>query len=282
MNEGFKVAVTALTLGSVLASGQVMAGENIAGARTAGEAGQQQTLEHGIGVSSGAIVGALAGGPVGMMIGAGLGVWLGSRVHEARQLEGTEATLETTRASLAARESRIEQLSARNASMHEALASRESELARFSAVAERAAKTNAELRDALASGLEMQVMFRTGASELTEESQAQLERLAGVLASIDGLNVRLDGYADPRGEAAYNEALAAERVASVQQALVRGGLAGGQLTGFAHGETAYGAAEGDLDAYALARRVDISLVAHEAAAMAVEEDVAVVAVPDGR
>lgn len=261
MNSRLAAVMTAMTIGSFLSSAPTLAAQDGTGASAStGES----TLEQGIGVGSGAVIGALAGGPIGMMIGAGVGVWLGSRVHDARQLDDTQGELQSAQVALSSREQDLDRLTSEQNALLASLEARERDLERLTTLADDAERANEDLRRALASGLEMQVMFRTGASELTEESVAQLERLAFVLSGIADLNVRLDGYADPRGESDYNEMLAAERVASVQQALMRGGLTREQLKGFAHGERHYAEAERDLDAYALARRVDISLTAIEA------------------
>lgn len=229
-------------------------------------------LAEGAGVGGGMLVGGLVGGPIGMMVGAGLGTWLGSRVVEAgraeeaqEQLAQSELTLEKTRQDL-------DQSYAHNRALELDLAERADSLARLEALSSRAQAANQELRMALASGLEMQVMFRTGESELTPASAEQVASLAGVLADVDGLTVQLDGYADPRGDEQYNETLTAARVASVQQALRSGGLRDSQLEGFAHGERAYAFEEGDYDAYALERRVDISLLAVEESTAANQVD----------
>jgi outer membrane protein OmpA-like peptidoglycan-associated protein len=261
MNNRLAAVMTAMTIGSFLASAPTLAAQQ---GTERGKSTGESTLEQGIGVSGGAVIGALAGGPIGMMVGAGVGVWLGSRVHDARQLDDTQVELQSTQAALSSREQDLDRLTSEQNALRVTLEARERDLERLATLADDAERANEDLRRALASGLEMQVMFRTGASELTEASVAQLERLGFVLSGIADLNVRLDGYADPRGESEYNEMLAAERVASVQQALMRGGLTREQLKGFAHGERHYAEAERDLDAYALARRVDISLTALEA------------------
>ncbi|MEM9385255.1 MAG: OmpA family protein [Pseudomonadota bacterium] len=225
-------------------------------------------IAEGAGVGGGMLVGGLVGGPIGMMVGAGLGTWLGSRVVEAsraeeaqEQLASTERTLEETRQSL-------DRAYAQNRDLELDLADRTDSLAQLQALNASAQQANQELRSALASGLEMQVMFRTGASDLTSASAEQVTSLAGVLADVDGLIVQLDGYADPRGDERYNETLTAARVASVEKALRAGGLRESQLEGFAHGERAYAFEEGDYDAYALERRVDITLLAVEESATA--------------
>ncbi len=221
-------------------------------------------LAEGAGVGGGMVVGGLLGGPIGMMVGAGLGTWLGSRVVEAGQSEEAKAQLAETERTLDQTRRDLDESYARTKALELDLADRSEHLAQLQALAGEARRANQELRTALASGLEMQVMFRTGQSDLTAASAQQVSRLASVLAGVDGLTVQLDGYADPRGDEGYNESLTAARVASVEQALKAGGLEDAQLAGFAHGERAYAFEEGDYDAYALERRVDISLLAVEA------------------
>jgi outer membrane protein OmpA-like peptidoglycan-associated protein len=80
------------------------------------------------------------------------------------------------------------------------------------------------------------------------------------------LQVKLDGYADPRGDADYNLSLSQQRVDSVAQALVAAGIEPSRIETFYHGAHASTASSGDYDAYALERKVRIQLLGAENAA----------------
>jgi outer membrane protein OmpA-like peptidoglycan-associated protein len=270
MND-VKTAICAVSMSSILLVSPAMARAVPTAPGDGGDGERSGAVAQGLGVGGGAALGAVVGGPIGMLLGAGLGVWLGGRVADAGQLAPTEAALEEAQAKVNTQDQRLTELHADNEQLSASLRRSESELSQLAWLADRAERANEELRAALAAGLEMQVMFRTGDAELTESSAYQLRQLAAVLADIDGMRVRLDGYADPRGEADFNETLAAERVANVQLAMIDGGLDKAQVMGFAHGEAGYAAEEGDLDAYAMARRVEISLTTAEFSAPAPQE-----------
>lgn len=219
-----------------------------------------QRLADATGLGGGALVGGLVAGPVGAIVGAGLGTWLGGRVVKAGRAEEAGELLSQTRADLTATQRALAESGERADRLAQALAASEGQLVELAAAADRARRANVELREALAAGLELQVMFRTGESELLDASAAQLEALGRALGDIEGLAVRLDGHADPRGDVAFNADLAARRAAAVKAALLAGGLAEGSVETFAHGEATSEAESGDLDAYALERRVDVSLL----------------------
>jgi outer membrane protein OmpA-like peptidoglycan-associated protein len=80
------------------------------------------------------------------------------------------------------------------------------------------------------------------------------------MQEFDDFAIVVEGHADPRGEEAFNEQLSAERAASVRAALIASGLPADRISTRAAGERDSGATEGDLDAMALERRVDLSIV----------------------
>lgn len=192
------------------------------------------------GVGSGIIVGALAAGPLGAIVGATTGGFIGNQVAKARlvdQLEGelsmaeSEAAdlrmaLEATRADLSESEERLAVLQHRPTS---------------------------------SAGLEMEVLFRTGSSDLDIEAEHRLVGLSEMLDREPDLVVTLDGHADRRGNDQYNLELSEARAESVRQILMNHGLTSDRIASRAHGDTMSIAGEGDLDAYALERNVRIRL-----------------------
>lgn len=227
--------LTALVAG-MLSGGTVYAGEHLR-SETGGK----------LGVAGGAAVGAVIAGPAGAIIGAGLGGFLGDRLQLAASVDDLQASLETSR-------SETEDLRMVLDAEREQLQSMRHERARLD---ERIARL--EQRQSMAEGLQLAVLFRTGSSQMDGDAAARIERLAALLEQDPGLTVRLDGYADPRGEDDFNLALSAERAAVVREALLGRGIAAGRIHVQAHGRSLSVAPEGDVDAYALERRVSISL-----------------------
>jgi outer membrane protein OmpA-like peptidoglycan-associated protein len=117
-----------------------------------------------------------------------------------------------------------------------------------------------QFRLALESALSTQVMFQTGDSSLDEESERRLAEIAGLIEPMDGVTVVLEGHADARGDADYNEELSAARADAVKESLIRAGLGSNRISTHAEGERYAKAGEKDLDALALDRRVVLSVV----------------------
>jgi outer membrane protein OmpA-like peptidoglycan-associated protein len=209
-----------------------------------------------IGVGTGVVVGALAGGPLGAVVGAGLGAWIGDKFHDGKELPAVEeerdlaqSSLDRTRLELGSTRATLARTQTQVRDLEQSLTSRDSELA---------ALTEARAAE-LGQGLEVDVMFRTGQSTLPDDLTQRLGELASVLASNPQLRVHLDGHADPRGGDDYNRSLSDARMQAVRNALVAGGVDASRIEATAHGESASLAKDGDLDAYALERRVRIRL-----------------------
>ena len=107
--------------------------------------------------------------------------------------------------------------------------------------------------------LQLEMLFRTGATELTNTGQMRLAALADFLVDNPQIAIRLDGYADPRGDDSYNAQLSLGRVSHVARLLEQHGVDSARIQRFSHGASESVAAEGDYDAYALERAVKIEL-----------------------
>lgn len=173
-----------------------------------------------IGIFTGLAVGAAAGGPIGAVIGAAAGGLMGDRYHREKQ---TARELKSDLGKSEAERARLEHT-----------------LAAVDAVG-------------------MDVSFRTDDSSIKVEDMGPLLKLGALAAAVPDAKLRVAGFADPRGDAAYNEALSQQRAEAVAAALVCGGMAREQLIIEAHGASESTSAAGDLDAYALDRRVTVRL-----------------------
>jgi outer membrane protein OmpA-like peptidoglycan-associated protein len=199
------------------------------------------------GVGAGATAGALIAGPPGLVLGSAIGGFFGERMGRARtatdleteltiaisdldllraSLDGAQRQLEVVRADLADRDQRIAEL---------------------------------QRSKQITMGLESDVLFRTGSSGLEPMADSRLDSLATVMLENAELIIRLDGYADPRGTEDFNMDLSRNRTETVRDALVARGVPPQRIEAHAHGDNEAISSDGDLDAYALERRVRVRL-----------------------
>ena len=211
--------------------------------------------EESIGVGSGLVAGALAGGPVGAIVGAAMGGWLGDKFHRERSAKlEFERQSEQARVDLAQARLEADKLLAMLEQSNADLGQLRSEW--------RTAQVN--YRNALQQALDTQIYFRTGESALDTETGERLGRIAGLVAELADLTVVVEGYADARGAEDYNEQLSSARAQAVRDALVQAGVSPARIFWVAEGERQSTADEKDLDAMALDRRVNLSIVDRDA------------------
>jgi outer membrane protein OmpA-like peptidoglycan-associated protein len=183
-------------------------------------------------------VGAIAGGPIGAFAGIVAGSWLVEQVGQAGAYDDSVADLKQTKSALATSQSSLAQL--------------EGQLKAAEAEQLRLAQLTLEQ-------LQLEVLFRTGESQLTAAGNKRLQLLARWLQGSGGTRVAIAGFADPRGSEPANLALSKARAEQVAQALVKAGVPRSRMTVTGKGEALSQAATGDHDAYALERRVLIEL-----------------------
>lgn len=179
-----------------------------------------------------------AAGPIGFIAGAVGGAWLAEQVADADEHDAMRVSLDKTTQSLETRKSEL-------ASLQQQLASAQREQARFAKMA--------------LDQLQLEMLFHTGDSSLTPQGEQRLELLAVFLRANPDLDIQVEGFADPRGEASTNLALSRARAEQVVNQLSGAGVAAKRMTVIAHGETQSSAVAGDRDAYALERVVRIEL-----------------------
>ena len=216
-------------------------------ALTAQTASADASKKESIGVASGAVVGALAGGPVGLIIGAAIGAKLGDKANsKSEQIESLQGSLQASQRSAADLEDGIDELSA--------------EIEQLQRVA------NPELVSLMQAGIDMDLLFRTDEYALTDTTGDRLAQMAATLAGMPGVRIQLDGFADERGDAAYNHKLSEQRVEFVRNLFVASGVHPTRISTSAHGEAV--AQAPDADSYALERRVSVRLFIDNAESLA--------------
>jgi outer membrane protein OmpA-like peptidoglycan-associated protein len=200
--------------------------------------------EEGIGLGAGAAIGAIAGGPVGFVIGAALGGWTGDRFHREK----------TAKLDAQARSEEAEQLAS---SLQAALKGSESENRQLRIVM---LDQEEAYRQAIERALDVEIYFHTGESTLDAAVQDRVRQLGEIIRDFDEVAVVVDGYADPRGDEGYNQQLSAERAAAVRDTLIEAGVPANRIVATAKGEQDSQAVDGDLDAMALERKVNLTIV----------------------
>lgn len=203
-----------------------------------GEAAQKSNKNHNIGAGSGAVIGAVAGGPVGFIIGAAIGAKVGDNIDNKNQhIAGLQDTVNESNAQLARMERDFDALGA--------------EIERLQSL------SRPELLDLMQAGIDMDVLFRTDESVLADTTGDRLAQLAGTLASMRDIRIQLDGFADERGAADYNQSLSERRVQFIRDQFVAAGVHPDRISATAHGESV--AQDNTVDSFALERRVSVKL-----------------------
>lgn len=103
-----------------------------------------------------------------------------------------------------------------------------------------------------------EVYFETDKYELDPAAEEELQKLVKYLFDNPMMNIRLYGFADPRGGSDYNQILSARRVEAVKKFLMRKGVPEGRITVRALGEIQEIKREEDLpldEQYRIARKV---------------------------
>ena len=200
-----------------------------------------------IGVGSGALIGAAAGGPVGLIVGAAIGAKVGDTMYQKNsQIAQLEGSVESSTMTVARLERDIDSLGG--------------EVERLRGLA------RPELVSLMQAGIAMDLLFRTDESVLVDTTGARLNQLATTLAGMGDIHIRLDGFADERGDETYNQELSEKRVQFVRDQFVAAGINPNRISVAAHGESA--AQDDTLDSFALERRVSVKLFIDESPSLA--------------
>ncbi len=194
-----------------------------------------------IGAASGLAIGAVAAGPVGAVVGAAAGALLGDHYH--RQAQTSAALSAELKRSEGARAQLADNVAALDESLSQARAQGD--------------ELTAELAHTDQLGLD--VSFRTADDSVAAQAMSPLLKLGALAASLPQAEVSVEGFADPRGSAGYNEALSLQRARNVAAVLASAGVPRERIHIAAHGKAKAQEADGDLDRYALERRVSVRL-----------------------
>ncbi len=208
---------------------------------------ESASKEESIGVSAGAVIGVIAGGPVGLVVGAVLGAKLGEEFFQR------DTEIDQLSASLQGSQSRVNELERDVVALGGDLQRMQQE-------------SRPELLSLLQAGIEMDLLFRTDEDVLSATTGSRLQQLAASLATMPGVFVRLDGFADERGNAAYNQKLSARRAEHVMDVLLANGVPAARINVRAHGESPAG--DNNVDSFAFERKVSLTLYVEDSPSFA--------------
>lgn len=201
--------------------------------------------EESAGVGAGAVIGGVVGGPLGAIVGAAFGAKLGDEFHQKNEsVDSLSASLDSARGNVDALQSDIHKLTGE-------IQARDIQLIEARDMAK------PEVLALLQAGIEMDLLFRTDESVLADGTGARLGQLAATIAGNPDIQIRLDGFADERGDETYNQQLSLRRVEYVRDLLVNYGIPASNISANAHGESP--AADATADSYALERKVSLTL-----------------------
>ena len=201
--------------------------------------------EETLGVGAGGLIGAAAGGPVGFILGAAIGATIGDSFHRKNE------RIDTLSADLDASNETIGDLEMDIAALNRDIDAMAGDLAHMQRV------SYPELTRLLEAGVAMDLPFRTDEHVLPESTTERFSVLGEKLATMQNVQIRLDGFADQRGASEYNQTLSEKRVAEVRELLLEAGVAPERITTAAHGETEV--TDPSPDTLALERRVSVTL-----------------------
>ena len=188
-----------------------------------------------------------------------------TRVHRASEAKKAEAQVADLRSDTEKLKDANAAFTSQQASLvasNQELSARLSDMSKKVETAQNVSEDASQVLD----GLQGDVLFRTGSSEVSPEIAHQIQVIAQVVAKAPELKVRLDGYADPRGADDFNMQLSQERANAVRDLLTAAGVAEDALEVNAYGKTQSMAS--DSDGYALERRVRLTLKTADGAAVA--------------
>lgn len=203
------------------------------------DSGEINTAKEGVAFGSTAIIGGLVAGPVGAVIGAVGGAFLGKELTKADDYNLAKQDLKEKEVELAGVNTEITALKNQLAVLQD---------------------HNEQIENLAVNDLEFHLLFHTGNDTLNEEAMTRLDSLADFLKKNPELSVRLHGHADPRGSDGYNNVLSQHRALNVQNALEFYGVETERLERYSYGANKSTAIKGDLDAYALERKVTVQII----------------------
>nr|WP_168711065.1 sortase-associated OmpA-like protein PdsO [Ningiella ruwaisensis] len=179
-----------------------------------------------IGLGSGAVTGSIIGGPVGGIIGALFGIFIANDVNNDSEIDMQAGEILTLQSDLKQKENALYAL---QNDFEELEKTQMLQMANFDD------KAATEWLRALPT-LESSIQFKTASFLVEDAFTQQLDSLAALLRKYPELHVSLTGFADVRGDSAYNKTLSQKRAQAVKEYLLSQNVKNSQFSMFAQGE----------------------------------------------
>lgn len=199
-----------------------------------------------IGLGSGAVIGAVIAGPAGAAVAGLFGLMIADDVNDENKLEQANERLAMQQNSIDAQRSVVAAL--------------RQELEQNKQQAELQLVSMDKEIERVTMDTESSIQFRTGSAQIEGLYQSQLDLIAENLTKNPQLTVSLSGYADRRGDDAFNQSLSEQRVENVKAYLVSKGAEAKQVMTYAYGEANPVSEEHSLENDFFDRRVHINLI----------------------
>lgn len=119
--------------------------------------------------------------------------------------------------------------------------------------------------------LKLSVMFMTNSAGLSDSDHKTIEALSDIMHQFPELNLKLDGYTDPRGSTKENLELAKLRVDAVKQVFESYAVNTSRILTKAHGEMQGVSLEDGNDVFAMARKVNVNFTLEPIETLITEE-----------
>jgi len=162
-----------------------------------------EAKNNAMGLGTGIIFGAVVAGPIGGAIAGIFGLFIADDINDEIRLALTKEELDNTH----------QQLSVLQQNYQDSIASANQQIAAMDSAMTQATQP-------VTPTIEANIQFKTASFLVEDHYKSQLDGLASELRKNPKLTIELSGFADQRGESAYNQVLSQQRAKSVKDYLI--------------------------------------------------------------
>jgi peptidoglycan-associated lipoprotein len=162
-----------------------------------------EAQNNAMGLGTGIIFGAVVAGPVGGAIAGLFGLFIANDINDGNRLALTKEKLNNTH----------QELNVLRQNYQASIATANQQIAAMDVAM-------TQTTQLVTPALEANIQFKTASFLVEDHYKSQLNGLASELRNNPKLTIELSGFADQRGESAYNQVLSQQRAKSVKDYLV--------------------------------------------------------------
>lgn len=197
-----KKTIIAITLATVMASTNSFASDTES---------EYQPTQQDAGLGIGLLAGAIVAGPIGFVVGGLIGAQTGQAEDYKQQL--------------AEKDQKLAKLSKDVTLAHASIVKLRSEVSKDKVQPfQNTSVASHNVASTLATGMRVDVLFRTNSENIEPHYTSQLQRVIAVMKLFPDVDIKLSGHADPRGPASDNLSLSRRRINSIRHTLVQAGI----------------------------------------------------------